>query len=309
VLSAVTIPPAEDEVARAAAAVSDGALADVRVERFPRCTEHHAYLLRASRGAAYLFKVHRRPHFGRMRRLIRIAEILAEHEVPHPRLRWHDLDRRTLEVPYIIQDFLPGEDGAHAGGDLSFADQHRVGASLGAAFRQVHDIEYVDTPTSWATEFDDRFRTRAAECVALDALDKREHDAALDYYDERRGALADVPRRLSHDDPSPKNLLIERRSDGWHFGGILDFDRARGRDPLLDVARLRATAFARWPAAAAAFMNAYGAMEPDGPGVRDRAELYELYIRLADVTRYRESEEPERETAAREALREWLTRS
>ncbi|HLZ48931.1 MAG TPA: aminoglycoside phosphotransferase family protein [Candidatus Limnocylindria bacterium] len=307
-LGALTVPPAEDEVARAAARISEGALGDATVARWPRAHDHHAYLLTARDGREYLFKAARMRHPGRMRRYVHVAAMLKEHEVPHPALRWFDMDKGTLEVPYLIQDYLQGQDGGSVAAELSFTDQHRVGTKLGAAFRALHQIDYVDTPTSWATEFDDRFRTRVAECVVLDALDKASVERIVAYYEARRDALDDVPRRLSHDDPSPENIIIERRADGWQFVALVDFERARGRDPLIDLAKLRATTFSTWPAMAAPFNAAYGALEPYGPDLRARAELYDLYVPIAAVAYFRENARPDREEAARAALRAWLER-
>lgn len=308
-LSVPTVPPSADEVARAAARVSDGALADATVAPWPKAHDHHAYVLTARDGHEYLFKANRHRHPGRMRRYIHVAAMLREHAVPHPPLRWYDMDKQTLDVPFLIQDFLPGQDAGSVGTELSFTDQHRIATRIGAAFAALHRIDYIDTPTSWATEFDDRFRTRVAECVVLDALEKRSVDRVVAYYEERREALNDVPRRLSHDDPSPENLILERRSDGWQFVGIVDFERARGRDPLIDLARLRARTFSRWPAMAAPFDAAYGALEPYGPGLRARAELYDLYVPLAEIAYFRENDRRDREEDARIALRAWLERT
>lgn len=308
-LGALTVPPAEADVAQAAARVSDGALADATVELWPRARDHHAYHLTARDGCEYLFKAARMRHPGRMRRYLHVAAMLKEHAVPHPALRWHDMDKQTLEVPYLIQDFMRGQDLASLGSELSFTDQHRVGTKLAAAFRAMHRIEYVDTPTSWATEFDDRFRTRVAEAVVLDAMDKAEVEHVVRYYEERRDALDGVPRRMSHDDPSPDNLIVEKRAEGWHFVGLVDFERARGRDPLLDLAKLRALTFALWPAMAAPFDAVYGALEPFGPDLRARAELYDLYVPLAAIAHFRENDRPDREETARTALRSWFERA
>ncbi|HEV2251064.1 MAG TPA: aminoglycoside phosphotransferase family protein [Candidatus Limnocylindria bacterium] len=307
-LGALTVPPAEDEVARAAARVSDGVLGDATVARWPRAHDHHAYLLTARDGQEYLFKAARMRHPGRMRRYVHVAGMLRDYQVPHPALRWYDMDKDTLDVPYLIQDYLRGQDLASIGAELSFTDQHRVGTTLAAAFRALHQIDYVDTPTSWATEFDDRFRTRVAECVVLDALDKTAVERIVSYYEARRGALDDVPRRLSHDDPSAENTIVERRADGWQFVALVDFERARGRDPLLDLAKLRATTFPAWPAMAAPFNAAYGTLEPYGPDVRARAELYDIYVPLAAIAHFRENGRLDREEAARVALRAWLAR-
>jgi hypothetical protein len=59
---------------------------------------------------------------------------------------------------------------------------------------------------------------------------------------------------------------------------------------------------------AAAFNASYGALEPYGPDLRARAELYDLYVPLAAIAYFRENERPEREESARTALRAWLDR-
>src|SRR6059036_3831850 len=123
----LTVPPSQEDVARAAAEISSGALVGVRVETWPRGRSHHAYVLTTPGGDQFLFKVHRRPHAGRMRRFLHLADLLRSKHVPHPTVRWYDVEKRTLGVPYYIQDFIGGEDAARSLGTVSFTDQHRVG--------------------------------------------------------------------------------------------------------------------------------------------------------------------------------------
>src|SRR5687767_4475540 len=205
----LTIPPSPEQVAAAADEISGGALANVKVETWPRGRSHHAYVLTTPGGEQFLFKVHRRPHAGRMRRFLHLAELLAARNVPHAPVRWYDVDRRTLEVPYYIQDFIAGEDAARSSGALSFTDQHRIGEELGSGLRTMHRVDYVDTPMPWATELDDRLRTRAAECRFLDALDQTSHATVVAHYEERREALDGVERKLTHDDLNLANLLLQ----------------------------------------------------------------------------------------------------
>ena len=300
----LTVPPSQDEVARAADEVSGGALSGVRVELWPRGRSHHAYVLTTPTGEQFLFKVHRRPHAGRMRRLLHLAELLAERKVPHAAVRWHDVERRTLDVPYYIQDFISGEDAARSSGALSFTDQHRVGAELGSGLRTMHRVEYVDTPMPWAAELDDRLRTRVAECRFLDALDQESSATVISFYEERRESLDGVERRLTHDDLNLANLLLQKRGDGWHFVAFLDFERARGRDPLIDLVRLESWTLPAFPAMGAPFADAYARVADDL--ARARAEIYEVYLLLAGIVWYRQNELPERERFCRDRLVEWL---
>jgi len=302
----LTVPPSQDEVAQAADEISGGALARVRVEPWPRGRSHHAYVLTTPSGEQFLFKVHRRPHAGRMRRFLHLANLLKERRVPHPAVRWYDVDKRTLDVPYYIQDFISGEDAARSLGSLSFTDQHRVGEELGMGLRIMHRVEYVDTPMPWSTELDDRLRTRAAECRFLDALDQESHARVIAHYEGRREALDGVERRLTHDDLNLANLLLQRRADGWHFVAFLDFERARGRDPLIDLVRLESwTLLPDCPAMLAPFRDTYAHFEDDR--ARQRAEIYEVYLLLAGIVWYRQNELPERERFCRDRLVAWLS--
>jgi aminoglycoside phosphotransferase (APT) family kinase protein len=300
----LTVPPSQDEVARAAEEISGGALANVRVETWPRGRSHHAYVLTTPGGEQFLFKVHRRPHAGRMRRFLHLADLLAARRVPHAPVRWSDVERRTLEVPYYIQDFIAGEDAARSLGVLSFTDQHRVGEELGVGLRTMHRVEYVDTPMPWAAEFDDRIRTRAAECRFVDALDQDSHALVIAHYEARRSHLDGVERRLTHDDLNLANLLLQRRGDGWHFVAFLDFERARGRDPLIDLVRLESWTLPACPAMLAPFRDSYA--HYDDPPARARREIYEVYLLLAGIVWYRQNELPERERFCRDRLAAWV---
>src|SRR2546423_11570475 len=123
----LTVPPSQDEVAQAADEISGGALARVRVEPWLRGRSHHAYLLTTPVGEQFLFKVHRRPHPGRMRRFLHLPELLQAKRVPHPAVRRYDVDKRTLGGSYYIHEFISGEDAARTPTAASFTPQNPPG--------------------------------------------------------------------------------------------------------------------------------------------------------------------------------------
>ncbi len=301
----LTPPPSVAAVARAAADVSDGVLAGALVEPWPRGRSHHAFLLTTAAGQ-FVLRVHKQEHPGRMRRFVRVAALLLEHEVPHPPVRWWDLEAKYLPHAFYVQEFLPGEDAAGALRELTAADGARVGGEVGAGLRRLHDIVYEDTPTAWATEFNDRMRVRVAECVALGALSERERRIVVGYHEERCGALDGVQRHLTHDDLGLANLLLERRTDGWHLAAFLDFERTRGRDPLLDLARLHTLVFDACPSMAAPFDSAYGEIAVADDERRARLELYGMYLLVWGVPWARESGLATRERDYRQRLGTWL---
>ncbi|MSQ37318.1 MAG: aminoglycoside phosphotransferase family protein [Chloroflexi bacterium] len=303
----LTTPPTISEVAQAAANVSDGTLAGALVEPWPRGRSHHAFMLTTAAGQ-FVLRAHKQEHPGRMRRFVRVAQLLALNEVPAPGVRWWDLDARHLPHAFYIQEFLPGEDAARALAELSACDGAAVGAEIGAGLRRLHAIEHEDTPTPWATEFDDRIRIRAAECVELGALSGSENRRVLEYYEERRDTLTDVKRRLTHDDLTLANILLERRVDGWHLAAFLDFERTRGLDPLLDLARLHALVFDACPAMRAPFEAAYGEIAVPDDEREARLELYAVYLLVWGVPWSRGAGLATRERDYRHRLQAWLER-
>ena len=303
----LTNPPTISEVAQAAADVSDGALAGALVEPWPRGRSHHAFMLTTAAGQ-FVLRAHKQEHPGRMRRFVRVAQLLAQHEVPAPHVRWWDLDARHLRHAFYIQEFLPGQDAARALAELTPSDGAEIGAEVGAGLRRLHDIVYEDTPTPWATEFDDRIRVRAAECAELGALSGSESRRVLDYYEERREALTDVKRRLTHDDLSLANVLLVRRVDGWHLAAFLDFERTRGRDPLLDLARLHTLVFDACPAMRAPFDAAYGEIALADDERQARLDLYAVYLLVWGIPWARGTGAATRERDYRHRLQAWLER-
>lgn len=300
-----TPAPSIDAVARAAADISDGVLAGALIAPWPRGRSHHSFLLTTAAGQ-FVLRVHKHEHPGRMRRFVRVADLLVANGVPHPRVRWKDLDARTLPSAYFVQEFLPGEDAARVFGELTTADHARIGAGVGRGLRLLHGIPYEDTPTPWVAELEDRLRVRLAECVTLGALSEAEFQRVDAYCQERMEAVEGVERRLTHDDLALSNLLVERRTDGWHFAAFLDFERTRGRDPALDLARLRTLVFDACPAAIPTFEQAYGEIALPERTLRARMELYAVYLLVWGVPWSRQSGLAVREADYRRRLGAWL---
>src|SRR5207237_8245694 len=99
-------------------------------------------------------------------------------------------------------------------------------------------------------------------------------------------------------------LLLRRRSYGGPFFAVLDFERARGRAPLLDLVRIESWTLPACPAMLAPFRDSYARVEDHAS--RRRAEIYEIYLLLAGIVWYRSNELPERERFCRERLVGWL---
>lgn len=298
--------PATTAIAAAAATVSEGRLAGASVEPFERARSHFAYLITTREKDRFLLKVGRGPHAGRMRRFLNVAALLAEHDVAHPRVRWHDVEARVFEAPFLVQDFLPGEDAAARWADLDPAERRRAMAETGAELARLHAIPYADTAMPWPEEFADRLHTRVAQCRGLGVLDDRDEGRIISFYEDHRASLEGVERWLVHDDLAPENILLAHRRDGWHLQAFLDWQRARGKDPVADFVKLNWFFFGDDEESERGFFSAYGPLDRLGTDVPARLALYYLYTIVAGVVYFRQNAEPALEFECKRRLDTWL---
>ncbi|MBF6589248.1 MAG: aminoglycoside phosphotransferase family protein [Ktedonobacterales bacterium] len=205
-----------------------------------------------------------------------------------------DFTHQILDRDYRFQTRMPGESWSAVAHELSEAESvslmrqmaeicARINSVRGAAFGEPWPSQRFD---SWsATVLDWLERARAeAERVGLEtALPRR----ALEVASAQVTLLDEITEpRLLHGDLWAFNVLIERGGREPRISAVLDYDRARGGDPLIDwtfhLLPRRAT-----PAEQEAFWEVYGRPAED-LGTRFRILLYEVFhiiTVLADVRR------------------------
>lgn len=279
--------PAPAHVAAAAARVSGDVLADAEVVAVADAGGYFfRYELRTAAGP-FVLNASRVVGAGRMNHLLSVTRLLASHGVPHVPVRWIDSEGRFLSLPFFIEDLVPGEDAGRRWPKLGPDERAASARTLGAIVRRLHRIAYADTELTWRDEFGERLRVHVAECRKIGALTPGEAEEVLASWEAGRWALDALPRVLVHRNLSPERILCADAGDGVL---LLDFTRARGADPALDLAVLRELTFRRFPWAEAPFADGYGG-DPGGQrGAAERDALYRIDVCLVATIRDSEIE-------------------
>src|SRR5207244_2002697 len=107
----------EEEVSRALPA--HGAL--IRIEPLIKGHGHQSFVLQMTAGSTLLLKIAlRSEQLGKMRSLRRVLELTAQHGIAAPTLLAFSEGTASFDGrPWLIQEFLPGQDGEAAIAALS----------------------------------------------------------------------------------------------------------------------------------------------------------------------------------------------
>ncbi len=218
--------------------------------------------------------------------------------------------------PVVILRYVPGTDAEEALPGLDGAQRASLFSDFGAAVGRLHRIglphftERIGAPEAAVGDWAAVVR-RAAERYAawnrevgvlaapeIDAIRDRLTRAAVDI-------AAEVSPALTHKDLYLANVLV---NDG-RLTALIDFELAKGYDPLLDFVKLGMFVFERWPESVDHFMAAYrrGADHPPKAEARLAVCLaLEHFVQLPNWVQFGE-ERLARDS--RDRLRAWLTGS
>lgn len=281
--------PPDDRRIRSVLDTLVGAAGTFHLEAIP---SHSYFCRKASRGAeAFLVKIAVKAggaqdllQGAEAQRLAaargaRVAELVAVVDIPN-----------ELGYPFLIQRWVPGHAGMEAVETLNDSGVVRLARSLGRNVALIHSAAPLTgrhshaqrlQVTDWRSQCAELLTTRARACekaanIADDLLRaivgrcKRLLD---------RG-VADVAPGLAHWDLHMGNVIV----DDAQAATVLDFDRAKLGDPLIDFVKLDTTLFSRYPGSFAPFIEAYTAVLPVGPSWSSRVYLYQGIEYLSAVS-------------------------
>ena len=227
-------------------------------------------------------------------------------QVPVPLVYVSHSDGKNLGRPYFVTECVRGEPLVMTLSELSEESLRQIGYEVGEAVATLHSITFrfhgdlpipdwsLPTPHfkpilwSIAGTSDEAFVHRVTFILDL----YRKHGILLEddcenlerFFQKRARTLlsSETSSCLVQADIDPKNILISQGKDGWHFVGLVDFDRALALPPEADFGIMKN----RWIAGASedrvkafnnfqeSFLEGYRSDVNLLPGWQERAELF-----------------------------------
>lgn len=218
--------------------------------------------------------------------------------------------------PVVILRFTPGVDAEEALPRLERSQRASLFSDLGDVVGRLHRIslphftERIGTPEAAVDEWSTvvrRTAERAAswnrEIGALTASEVAAIHAGL--VQVATDISAAVSPALTHRDLYPTNVLV---GDG-HVTALIDFELAKGYDPLLDFVKLGMFVFERWPEGFDPFIAAYRRRVGRVARVKERLIVCLALEHLVMVPNWVNFGEERLVKDSRDVLQNWLARS
>jgi aminoglycoside phosphotransferase (APT) family kinase protein len=115
----------------------------LRIEPLLKGHGHQSFVLETSVGSSLLLKIALRDdQRGKLKSLCRALELAARHHIPAPKLlHFCEGSASFAGRPWLIQEFLPGENGEVAIGAMSAAERVAFFRDFGHAVAKLHSID------------------------------------------------------------------------------------------------------------------------------------------------------------------------
>lgn len=227
---------------------------------------HQSFVLETSSNAQLLLKIALRiDQLGKMRALRHALELVAEHGIATPRLlHFSEGTSSFAGRPWMIQEFLTGQDGEEAIAGMSELQRVSFFHDFGKAVSRLHAVSVGffsenlagsrPEPT-WASLVESRLERLTATHLQAGLLPRKSLESA-------RQAIISVARAISSEvRPSLVHwdlYLANTLAAAGRFQCLLDFEHARSADALSDFVKLKMWMFDVVPGSESAFSSGYG---------------------------------------------------
>ena len=263
-------------------AVSRAQVADALARALPACGDvtgvepllkghgHQSFVVHTTKADLLLKIALRAEQLGEMKSLRRVLGLTARHDIPSPRLLHFSAGTPAFDGrPWLVQEFLDGEDGETAVPRMVPADRAAFFRDFGRAVARLHSVDLGFFAEDFAVA--QREETWAALVDArLERLVDRHRQAAVvpraDIESARkiirataRAVKAEVRPSLVHRDLYLPNTLVAAS----RFRCLLDFEHARSTDAVTDFVKLRMWVFDVVPGSEGEFCAGYGSNPPE----------------------------------------------
>jgi aminoglycoside phosphotransferase (APT) family kinase protein len=286
-----------------------------RAEPLTKGHGHQSFVLKTRSNATLLLKIAlRHDQLGKMKSLRDVLALTARHGIASPAVLAFSEGTASFDGrPWLIQEFLPGQDGEVALPGMSERERAAFFRDFGAAVARLHaiDVGYFSediAATAGEPTWGSLVQSRAerlrdhhlnAGLVPRKSID-RAHEVLLATVQTVGSALRPA---LVHRDLYLPNTLVE----AGRFRCLLDFEHARSWDAVSDFVKLRMWVFDAVAGSAAAFWSGYGAnplTTPDGHLRYHVALGLEL---LSGLVYWRKTGDLQMFSDYDRRLRDWLT--
>ena len=294
-----------------------GALGEIEIvgvpRRVPKGFSSESWRVETDRGEL-LVKVRRqRTDEAKLRSQLVAARLAFDVGVPTPEILFAGIADSLDARPLVIARYLPGDDAEETLPALDALQRRQFFAEFGAAIGRLHLIalpnfsERIGEPAgatdTWADAVGNTAARYATWNETIGSLD-RDEIAAMRARLLRDGAAVSpvIHPRLTHRDLYLANVLL----DGGRFAALLDFELAKGKDPLLDFVKLGMLVFEPHPEAIAPLLTSYRDVVGAPPLARERLRLCLGLEHLAMLPNWRQTGDSRLEDYSRRQLRGWL---
>jgi len=228
---------------------------------------HQSFVLETSSQTTLLLKIAlRTEQLGKMTSLRRVLALAAQHQIPAPRLLYFSEGTASFAGrPWLIQEFLAGQDGEEAILRMSERERATFFRDFGRAVAQLHsiDVGYFSEDLassrheeSWASIVESRLERLKNNHRQAGLLPRQSVESAGQaIVAVARAISSELRPSLVHRDLYLPNTLVA----GGRFQCLLDFEHARSADALSDFVKLKMWVFDEVPGSESEFCSGYGA--------------------------------------------------
>ena len=227
---------------------------------------HQSFVLETNSKANLLLKIAlRTDQLGKMKSLRHVLELAADYQIPAPKLLYFsDGTSSFAGRPWLIQEFLPGQDGEDAIAGMSELQKVSFFQDFGKAVARLHtvnagyfseDLACSRREATWASVVESRLERLKANHLQAGLLPRQSIESA-------RQAIVSLLRAIS---PEVRPSIVHRDlylpntlAAAGRFQCLLDFEHARSSDALSDFVKLKMWVFDVVPGSESEFCSGYG---------------------------------------------------
>ncbi|HEY2993587.1 MAG TPA: aminoglycoside phosphotransferase family protein [Methylomirabilota bacterium] len=264
------------------AAVSRAQIADALARALPACGDvagvepllkghgHQSFVAHTTKADLLLKIALRAEQLGEMKSLRHVLELTARHDIPSPRLLHFSAGTPAFDGrPWLVQEFLDGEDGETAVPRMVAADRAAFFRDFGRAVARLHSVDLGYFAEDFAVAPRQETWTALVDARLERLVDRHRKTAVVPRADVEsarkiiraaaRAVKAEVRPSLVHRDLYLPNTLVA----AGRFRCLLDFEHARSTDAVSDFVKLRMWVFDVEPGSEGAFCAGYGSNPPE----------------------------------------------